>query len=150
MDIDIDHHGLEVLAPSDCLTLLARHGLGRVSVSIGALPVIVPVTYRLAGEWIVIMTTPGTKLDAALPNAVVAFEVDDIDEAAGTGWSVMVTGVAEEITGEKELAWLRALDLPSWGGGRGTRFVRIRCREASGQRVTTSRTAGSVGRSSPS
>ena len=135
MNTDIDRNSLEVLGPSDCRTLLARHGLGRVSVSIGALPVILPVTYRLAGEWIVIVTTPGTKLEAALPNAVVAFEVDDIDEAAGIGWSVMVTGLAEEITDTEELGWARDLELHSWDGGRGTRFVRIGCLEPSGCRV---------------
>src|SRR5690242_2358427 len=74
MDVDLDRHGLELLTRVECLGLLASRGLGRVSVSMGALPVILPVAYRVAGEAVIIRTTPGTRLDAALANQVVAFE----------------------------------------------------------------------------
>jgi len=135
MDTEIDRNGLEILARTDCLALLARRALGRVSVSIGALPVILPVTYRLSGDAVVLRTTPGTRFDAALRNAVVAFEVDDLDEVSGTGWSVMVTGLAQEIVGPDELGWAHTLGLPSWTGGGETRFIRIPCDEISGRRV---------------
>ena len=42
-------------------------------------------------------TAPGSKLDLA-PGAVVAFEVDGWDEAAGAGWSVVAKGVAHDFT----------------------------------------------------
>ena len=138
----INAEGLEVLARPDCLALLARHALGRVSVSIGALPAILPVTYRLSGEAVVLRTTPGTRFDAAVRNAVVAFEVDDLDEVTGAGWSVMVTGFAEEIVGP-ELDWAHTLGLPSWADDGGTRFVRIPCAEVTGRRI------GGWGRSAP-
>ena len=135
MDMEIDRNGLEVLARTDCLALLACRALGRVSVSIGALPAILPVTYRLSGDAVVLRTTPGTRFDAALCNAVVAFEVDDLDEASGTGWSVLVTGFAEEIIGHDEVGWAHTLGLPSWTGDGDTRFVRIACDEISGRRI---------------
>ena len=135
MDMEIDRNGLEVLARSDCLALLACRSLGRVSVSIGALPAILPVTYRLSGEVVVLCTTPGTRFDAALRNAVVAFEVDDLDEASGTGWSVLVTGFAEEIMGHDEVDRAHTLGLRSWATDGETHFVRIPCDEISGRRI---------------
>jgi nitroimidazol reductase NimA-like FMN-containing flavoprotein (pyridoxamine 5'-phosphate oxidase superfamily) len=134
MDRDLDRNGLEVLTRADCLAFLATRQLGRVSVSIGALPVILPVTYRLTGEAVIIRTTPGTRLDAALANQVVAFEVDDLDEASGAGWSVMVTGIAEEIA-DDEVSWAHTLGLQPWADDAGTRFMRIRCQQISGRRV---------------
>jgi hypothetical protein len=134
MDTRIDPNGLEVLTRPECFALLARHALGRVSVSIGALPVIVPVTYRLTGDAIVLRTTPSRRFDAALRHAVVAFEVDDLDEVSGAGWSVMVTGLAEEIVGSDELDWAHTLGLRSWAGG-AAHFVRIPCDEISGRRI---------------
>jgi len=135
MDTEIDRNGLEVLARTDCLALLACRVLGRVSVSIGALPVILPVTYRLFGDAVVLRTTPGTRFDAALRNAVVAFEVDDLHETSGTGWSVLVTGLAEEIMGRDEVGWAHTLGLRSWAAHGETRFVRIACDQISGRRI---------------
>lgn len=140
MDVDLDRHGLELLTRVECLGLLASRGLGRVSVSMGALPVILPVAYRVAGEAVIIRTTPGTRLDAALANQVVAFEVDDLDEVSGDGWSVLVTGIAEEIA-DDEVAWAQTLGLQAWTEGGGTRFVRIRCLQISGRRVRARRAA---------
>ena len=140
MDMELDRNGLEVLTRTDCLAFVASRQLGRVSVSIGALPVILPVTYRLTGEAVIIRTTPGTRLDAALANQVVAFEVDDLDEATGAGWSVMVTGIAEEIA-DDEVSWAHTLGLQAWAGDGGTRFMRIRCEQISGRRVRGRRAA---------
>ena len=58
--------------------------LGRVGVSGGALPSVLPVNFRFDGRQILIRTGVGTKLDAAVANAVVAFEVDEIDPVAHT------------------------------------------------------------------
>jgi nitroimidazol reductase NimA-like FMN-containing flavoprotein (pyridoxamine 5'-phosphate oxidase superfamily) len=60
----------------------------------------------------------GTKLDSAANNAVVAFEVDEIDPVAHTGWSVMVTGMARELTDPGELAAAQTPPLARWGPGR--------------------------------
>ena len=43
-------------------------------------------------------TGEGSKLDATIPNTVVAFEVDDFDPMCDSGRSVVVTGVSREIT----------------------------------------------------
>ena len=75
----LDQNGLEILDRDECLRLLAQAVIGRVGVSSGALPRVLPVNFRLDGGRILIRTARGTKLDAAAANAVVAFEVDDID-----------------------------------------------------------------------
>src|SRR3712207_9446988 len=53
--------------------------------------------YGMDGETIVIRTSPGTKLSAT-QHANVTFEVDEIDQFARSGWSVLVRGLAEEVT----------------------------------------------------
>ena len=60
-------------------------------------PLIFPVNYGMDGDTIVIRTSPGTKLSAA-QHANVTFEVDEIDQSARSGWSVVVRGLAEEVT----------------------------------------------------
>jgi nitroimidazol reductase NimA-like FMN-containing flavoprotein (pyridoxamine 5'-phosphate oxidase superfamily) len=96
---------------SACLALLGAEGIGRVAVSIGAVPAVFPVHYAMLDGEIVFRTAGGTSLDAALRNAVVAFEVDDVDPLHHGGWSVLVVGTADEITDvdtrtrAEELAW---------------------------------------------
>jgi nitroimidazol reductase NimA-like FMN-containing flavoprotein (pyridoxamine 5'-phosphate oxidase superfamily) len=95
--MDLDRHGTERLTPSVCLELLRTQRIGRLGLSVGALPVIHPVNFELDGETIVIRTESGTKLSAALRQAIVCYEVDDIDSTGSYGWSVLVTGRAEEL-----------------------------------------------------
>ena len=68
---------------------------------------------------VVFRTDEGTKLDAAARGSGVAFEIDGTDEAARTGWSVVVRGEATEVTDPAELARLRKLRLSR--GRRGPR-----------------------------
>jgi hypothetical protein len=79
-----------------------------------ALPVILPVGDAVAGERVVFRTAPGAKLDAAVHRSVVAFETDRYDPAGAWGWSVLVQGVAAEISGAAELAEARAMLTRDW------------------------------------
>jgi len=67
--------GIGVLDEAECLELLSRSSIGRVAVTIGAVPAVFPVNFRLVDRSIVFRTGTGTKLDAAVRHAVVAFEV---------------------------------------------------------------------------
>ena len=82
--------------------------------SVRALPVILPVGYVVAGERVVFRTAPGAKLDAAVHRSVVAFETDRYDPAGDWGWSVLVQGVASEISGVAELDEARAMLGRDW------------------------------------
>lgn len=126
--------GLVILPEEECFELLARHHVGRVAVTVGALPAVFPVNYTMMDGAIVFRTGDGTKLRAALRNAVVAFEIDDFEPFAHGGWSVLVVGVATELEGH---ALVRARDLPlnPWADGRRDHYVRIVPEIVSGRQI---------------
>ena len=68
--------GLELLSDEASMALLGTMGLGRVGVSVGALPAIFPVNYVVVRGDIIFRTGAGLKLRAALDHKVVAFQVD--------------------------------------------------------------------------
>jgi len=104
----------EVLDRERCLELIGTRTIGRLGVSIEALPAILPVRFAMLDDRIVVRTVPGTKLDAAIAQAVVAFEVDEHDVEGTWGWSVLVRGRGMEITEPQELARAEALPLRVW------------------------------------
>lgn len=105
-----DSAGLEVLHTEECLRLLTTVPIGRVVFTDQALPGVLPVTFLVNDGMIVLRVGDGSKLSAAVRNTVVAFEADDFDVEARTGWSVTVIGQARFIRDSAELA---ALDLVS-------------------------------------
>ncbi len=128
------------LSLDDCLSLLARSEVGRVGVNIEALPAVLPVNFVLVDDHIVFRTAPGTKLNAATAGSVVAFEVDGYDAASHEGWSVLVRGVAGEVTDPEELARMQALPLDAWAlDGAADRFVRVPPTVVTGRRIRRSR-----------
>ena len=131
----LEDEGLEILSDEDCRNLLDMARIGRVGVSIGAIPAIFPVNFALLNGDIVFRTATGTKLDAATQNSVVAFEVDRIDAVYEEGWSVFVVGTAEEVHDADELERVRHLDLRTWAEGARDHVVRIRPDFMSGRRI---------------
>jgi nitroimidazol reductase NimA-like FMN-containing flavoprotein (pyridoxamine 5'-phosphate oxidase superfamily) len=134
-----DRNGLEVLSRDECLLLLADAHLGRVALSVGALPVVLPVNYTLMDGDIVVSTVSGSKMDAALANAVVAFEIDGADPFYHQGWSVLVRGMARLITDPDELARAATLHLRPWASPTASHYVRIRSEVVSGRRIARDR-----------
>jgi uncharacterized protein len=131
------HPRVEELNPQECLQLLASVPVGRVGVTIDALPAVLPVNFVVSDGAIVFRTIPGTKLDAATAGAVVAFEVDAVGskEQPG-GWSVLVRGVARPLTDPDQLAVAGTLPLESWAwDGGADRFIRIEPTLLTGRRV---------------
>lgn len=126
---------VEELGVDTCLGLLSRHHFGRVAVTDEHGPVVLPVNYTVDRGSVVFRTAEGTKLDAAVRVATVAFEVDEIDEATRSGWSVVLRGVLEEVTDPGELERLRAQPLKPFVGGERERFVRVWSASISGRRI---------------
>ncbi len=91
---NFDSAGFEVLEASECYELLGSVSLGRVGVTMDALPAILPVNFALIERQIVFATGLGTKYTAALSGKVVAFEADWVDEANRSAWSVQGVGTA--------------------------------------------------------
>ena len=109
-----DHNGLLILERDECLMRLARATVGRVGVSSGALPLVLPVNFLLDDDRILIRTGRGTKLSAALEETVVCFEVDEIDPLRHTGWSVVVTGVSRVVSDTEQLRRIDTAPLAHW------------------------------------
>ena len=106
-----------------------------MAITFGALPSVLPVTFRLVGDSIIIRTGRGAKLDAATRNAVVAFETDEIDASTRSGWSVVVTGMTREIDRPDEIDALHSQAVPWWLPADHGRFVAISTELVSGRRL---------------
>jgi nitroimidazol reductase NimA-like FMN-containing flavoprotein (pyridoxamine 5'-phosphate oxidase superfamily) len=132
--MEIDRDGLEVLDRAECLRLLGGGAVGRIVGTSRALPVVFPVDYALDGDSIVVQTGRGTTLDVATTGAVVAFEVDNLHERGHSGWTVTVTGVAEEVRDDGEVERVRRL-LHRSPDPLEQRFVRISSELVSGRRT---------------
>lgn len=128
---------LTELDEGDCRRLLSTHGVGRIAVSTDAAPVIVPVNYSVVDDTVVFRTQPGTVSLQGLDREV-AFEVDRVDDALSQGWSVVVRGLAEEVTDPDAVSRLteQAYSAP-WAGGERDVWVRITPTALTGRRIDT-------------
>ena len=75
----------------ECWELLASASVGRIALSMRALPAILPVQYYLDGQTLAVCLGHRSLPERAL-NAVVAFAADAIDPQTRSGWSVQVQG----------------------------------------------------------
>jgi hypothetical protein len=80
-----------LIPEQECWELLASASVGRVALSIAALPAILPVQYYLDGRTLAVCLGHRKLPERAL-NAVVAFAADAIDPRTRSGWSVQVQG----------------------------------------------------------
>ncbi len=130
-----DYRSFELLSQGECLWLLETASIGRVGVTIGALPAIFPVNYAMEGGDIYFLSGEGTKLTAALRGVPVAFQIDSADFEYHQGWSVLAVGVAVEVDGEEAVLLRRRLALEPWAPGPRDHLVRIRPELLSGRRI---------------
>jgi nitroimidazol reductase NimA-like FMN-containing flavoprotein (pyridoxamine 5'-phosphate oxidase superfamily) len=133
---------VEILNAEQCAELLLQMPIGRIGISIGALPVILPVNYSMDGDAIVFRTIRGTKLAAATSKTVVAFEVDSYENDGRSGWSVLVQGIASEVTDPRDLEREPIAALEAWAlAERADHVVRIWPQIMSGRRFSHRRGA---------
>jgi uncharacterized protein len=134
--MEIDRSGFEVLDRSECFRLLNSAGVGRIAVTSASLPLVLPLSYVMDGDTIVVETGRGNPLESATAGAVVGFEVDNLHEHGHCGWTVMVTGVAREVQGGEEIERFRPLLAGSPDPYHGDeRFVRISSELVNGRRT---------------
>jgi nitroimidazol reductase NimA-like FMN-containing flavoprotein (pyridoxamine 5'-phosphate oxidase superfamily) len=125
---------LTALSRRDCVDLLSREQIGRAVFTERALPAIVPITFAIYEEAVVMCTAADTRLAAAATRGVLAFQVDDIDPITRSGWSVVVVGVAELVDDPAEQARI-GLVLQPWAPGRNEVFIRLPLKVVTGRRV---------------
>jgi nitroimidazol reductase NimA-like FMN-containing flavoprotein (pyridoxamine 5'-phosphate oxidase superfamily) len=100
---------LEELTWDECFTLLSQETVGRLVYVDDLGPAAVPVNYAVAGHDIVFRSEEGSKI-RELREYDAAFEVDHIDQASRSGWSVLVRGTSKEVGFERLSELLRQID----------------------------------------
>ena len=120
-----DVNGLEVLSRAEAVALLETQEVGRLVYTRRALPAVIPVNYAVCGGAILIWTGSGSSLAQAVRGSVVAFQVDDLNRAAHSGWSVTVTGSAHLVVDESERARARVDGPVPWAPGLKEYLIRI-------------------------
>ncbi len=123
-----------VLTKEQSRDALTRAAVGRVVFTDRALPAVLPVTYIVDGDTIVIRTARGSRLARAADGAVLAFETDELNASTRSGWSVVVTGEAYVETDPDEQARLTEL-LEPWVPGVKAVFIRIPLTVVTGREV---------------
>ncbi|SDU73085.1 pyridoxamine 5'-phosphate oxidase family protein [Jiangella alkaliphila] len=84
--------GADPLDRPTCYALLARAPIGRLVFTEGALPAIEPVVFELDGDDVVVRFGLTPSLPPADRLGVVAFQADEYDPVARTGWCVVTIG----------------------------------------------------------
>ncbi len=133
--MELDRNGLEVMSREDCLPGLATVPVARIGLSMNALPVVLPINFVIDGDELVIRTAEGSKLDAALAQAVVAIEADHFDQMGHVGWSVLVRGVSRVLTLPSEVERAKRLSLEPWANDAADRFIAVSSDVVSGRRI---------------
>jgi hypothetical protein len=88
---------LQVLTVRECLEHLRSRDLGRLAFQVDGDVEILPINYAIDGRVVVFRTASLTRLQRSL-RARVTFEVDSWDLVAEVGWSVVLKGVARDVT----------------------------------------------------
>ncbi|MER5532312.1 pyridoxamine 5'-phosphate oxidase family protein [Streptomyces mirabilis] len=141
--------GFRELDREECLRLLERAPIGRVVHTRHALPAVLPVNFCLDIDSAVLMrTSADSELAAAIDGVVIAFEADEVDATAHSGWSVVVTGRATVVTDPVEHGRLTRTGPRSWVASPEEVFIRIEPELVTGRQLVAGRTVYGVDLSS--
>jgi Pyridoxamine 5'-phosphate oxidase len=95
---------LTELPRDEAMLLLGRVTMGRLVFTMGGLPTVRPVNHELDDAGAVIIRTRAGSAALTCAGSIVAYEADTIDPETHTGWTVIVTGVAELIEEPEPIA----------------------------------------------
>ena len=85
--------------PADeCWDLLRSVSVGRMALSMGAVPAILPVQYYVDGEALAACLGHYSVPRGAINNVVVAFAADELESNGKSGWTVQVHGTVSPFT----------------------------------------------------
>jgi nitroimidazol reductase NimA-like FMN-containing flavoprotein (pyridoxamine 5'-phosphate oxidase superfamily) len=130
---DLQQPQLETLTREECLDLLQQAVVGRIGYVSDGIAIIVPVNFTMLEGDIVFCTAKGSKLSWLSLRGRVSFQADESRPADHEGWSVLIHGVAREVTDPDELAVLRRRPLRSWLRSPEEHWVRVRVESISGR-----------------
>ena len=92
-----------------------------------------PVNYAVADGAVWFQTSPESRLARECPGQEVLVEVDHVEPATHSGWSVVATGGAELMSIDEVPNILGSLRV--WPGGDHTVFVRVEPEQLTGRRL---------------
>ncbi|MGW0705892.1 helix-turn-helix domain-containing protein [Streptomyces sp. NPDC002643] len=119
-----------------CRAPLGTHGVGRIAVTSGEGPLVVPVNYGVVDSAIVFRTAVGATPSPAAGHRVV-FEVDHVDNALSSGWSVLVRGSARTVTDPDERRRLDGhVHSRPWADGGRDLWMRVEPDTVTGRRIS--------------
>jgi len=122
------------LSPYECWQLVEEPiPIARVVWTDGRAATIVPVNYAVADGALWFQSTPGSRLARECNGRQVLVEIDSVDADTRSGWSVIVTGVAQNVEGAEVPNFLGELQV--WPRGPRTTFVRVHPDEITGRRL---------------
>ena len=88
--------------------MLATASVGRLALSVRALPLIVHVQYYLDGRRLAVCLGHHALPERALDDTIIAFAADSIDRVTRSGWSVQVQGrsvIADGLRIDTDCGW---------------------------------------------
>lgn len=125
---------LAVLSEAECIHRIESTPIGRIGFVSDGVPLVLPVNFVWHDGGVVFRTLEGQKLAAAAAEQPVCFEVDDWSHDDHTGWSVVMTGTAREVTEWAEIEQLERLDVVPWAKGEWRPlWIRVEPREITGR-----------------
>ena len=130
-----DHTGLRVLTLDECLSRLGENPVGRLAFHLDGEISVLPVNHTLWGTDICFRTLGGSKIQAAVDQERVAFEVDAYDESARSGWSVLVQGTAVIVSDTADVHRLETAAHEPWvpGDPSAMTWIRVRAHAITGR-----------------
>lgn len=129
---------LRNLTGDECLTAIASVSVGRIGLTSSALPLIIPVNFKLIGESVYFGAMSNSVLAKATHRTVVAFQADSYDREQKTGWTVMAVGPASRVVEPSERARAGYVLADPWARGHAPEeIVRVDLARVSGQTVAS-------------
>ena len=132
---------LQILDEAECRRLIEPGGIGRLVFAGRYDLTVLPVNYKMHDGAILFRTAQDSAMDEDLRTGIshaefrVAFEVDEFDQQAREGWSVLVQGPAHHVDSAEERADALAAGVEPWPGGEREHFIRITPARITGRRI---------------
>lgn len=126
------------LSEEECWARLDQKEFGRLAYHLTDEVHIVPLNYAVDDGRIVYRTAEGSKLLGMMMNADVAFEIDNVDNATDTAWSVIARGRAVLLEGAEARA-TDNLRLRPWVPTQKFNVIAIKVTEITGREFALAR-----------
>jgi len=128
--------GMDALVDDVCWHLLAGSRLGRIGFVVDGEPWVLPFNFGMRERALVLRTSEGSMLHSLGNGSPVAVEVDNVDQAAQTGWSVIARGRVWEITDPADIASFADGAVQPWAPGPKDRWMSVLPHAISGRAIS--------------